>query len=288
MFRVGQLTIIVSPGEATTMAGRRWKAAVADELDNLGIISKESGWMVLGGPANTYTHYIATPEEYGIQRYEGASTLYGQFTYVFCTFLVPFFFQPNLVISRWIRLLTVDCFDSNRSLEAYISLYKTYTPYLAATLPPTPLPTGTSPPINTNNSISLITGVVQDNPPLGKRFGSVLTDVTSSYQIGATVKAIFVGSNPRNNLRLEGTFTAVEKNNGGTWTRVRDDTDWNLVYQWKRTELLTGQSEVTITWTVESGTPAGQYRIRYYGDSKALFGGKITAFEGVSGVFNVM
>lgn len=73
------------------MAGRRWKAAVADELDKLGIISKNSGWMVLGGPANSYTHYIATPEEYGIQRYEGASTLYGQFTYVFYTFLVPFF-----------------------------------------------------------------------------------------------------------------------------------------------------------------------------------------------------
>lgn len=92
MFRVGQLTIIIAPGEATTMAGRRWKAAVADELDNLGIISKELGWTVLGGPANSYTHYIATPEEYGIQRYEGASTLYGQFTYVFCTS----FPQPNL------------------------------------------------------------------------------------------------------------------------------------------------------------------------------------------------
>lgn len=82
MFRVGQLAIIVAPGEATTMAGRRWKAAVADELDKLGIISKESGWTVIGGPANSYTHYIATPEEYAIQRYEGASTLYGQFTYV--------------------------------------------------------------------------------------------------------------------------------------------------------------------------------------------------------------
>ncbi|RPB17173.1 Neutral/alkaline nonlysosomal ceramidase [Morchella conica CCBAS932] len=253
MFRVGQLAIIVAPGEATTMAGRRWKAAVADELDKLGIISKESGWTVIGGPANSYTHYIATPEEYAIQRYEGASTLYGQFT-----------------------------------LDAYISLYKTYAPYLAAKVPSTPLPTGTKPPINTNNSISLITGVVQDSPPLGKSFGSVLTDVMGPYQIGAMVKVVFVGANPRNNLRLEGTFAAVEKNESGTWARVRDDTDWNLVYEWKRTEELTGQSKVTITWTVESGTPAGQYRIRYYGDSKALFGGKITAFEGVSGVFNVV
>lgn len=182
----------------------------------------------------------------------------------------------------------MDCFNSNCSLEAYISLYRSYAPYLAATLPPTPLPMGTSPPINTNKSISLITGVVQDSPPLGKEFGNVLTDVASPYRIGTTVKAVFVGANPRNNLRLEGTFAAVEKDDNGTWTRVRDDTDWDLVYQWKRTEWVTGQSEVTITWTVESGTPAGKYRIRYFGDSKALFGGKITAFEGVSGVFNVL
>lgn len=285
MFRVGQLTIIVAPGEATTMAGRRWKAAVAEELDNLEVISKGSGWVVLGGPANSYTHYIATPEEYRIQRYEGASTLYGQFTYVSCTFLYPFNPICNLS-SWWIRLLTWG-FDFNCSLDAYISLYKNYVPYLAATIPSTPLPTSTSPPINTNNSISLITGVAYDNPSLGKSFGSVLADAVGPYKIGDMVKVTFVGANPRNNLRLEGTFAAVEQNKSGAWDRVRDDTDWNLVYEWKRTETLTGQSQVTITWTVESGTPAGQYRIRYYGDSKALFGGRITAFEGVSRVFNV-
>lgn len=29
------------------------------------------------GPANTYSHYVTTREEYGVQRYEGASTIYG-------------------------------------------------------------------------------------------------------------------------------------------------------------------------------------------------------------------
>ena len=82
MFRVGQLVIIISPGEATTMSGRRWKKAVADDLSRKGIVSSANSWVVLGGPANSYTHYIATPEEYAVQRYEGASTLYGQYTYV--------------------------------------------------------------------------------------------------------------------------------------------------------------------------------------------------------------
>lgn len=63
VFRVGQLVIVVSPGEATTMAGRRWKNAVSD-----GVVSMSGSAtppvVVLGGPANSYTHYITTEEEY--------------------------------------------------------------------------------------------------------------------------------------------------------------------------------------------------------------------------------
>ena len=36
--------------------------------------------MVIAGLSNTYTDYIATPEEYSVQRYEGASTIYGPYT----------------------------------------------------------------------------------------------------------------------------------------------------------------------------------------------------------------
>ncbi|TGZ76744.1 Neutral/alkaline nonlysosomal ceramidase [Ascodesmis nigricans] len=252
MQRVGQLAIIVSPGEASTMAGRRWKESVVNELDRLNIVKKGDAWAVIGGPANTYTHYITTPEEYGRQRYEGASTLYGQ-----------------------------------QTLNAYISLTTKYAPYLGATIPTDTIPLGPNPPINTNNSLAFNTGVVMDNPPLGKKFGAVLTNANASYQKGQTVSVRFVGANPRNNIRLEGTFAAVEKNEGGSWKRVRDDTDWDLVYRWKRTEGLTGQSEVTVEWKIEQSTPAGQYRVVYYGDWKAAFTGKITAFEGVSATFTV-
>lgn len=37
----------------------------------------DDAYVVVAGPANAYSHYIATPEEYGVQRYEGASTIYG-------------------------------------------------------------------------------------------------------------------------------------------------------------------------------------------------------------------
>lgn len=36
--------------------------------------------MVIAGLTNTYSSYITTREEYGAQRYEGASTIYGPST----------------------------------------------------------------------------------------------------------------------------------------------------------------------------------------------------------------
>jgi neutral ceramidase len=66
VFRVGQLIIVVSPGEATTMAGRRWKNAVRDQVSShfANEMAATSPVVVLGGPANSYTHYITTEEEY--------------------------------------------------------------------------------------------------------------------------------------------------------------------------------------------------------------------------------
>jgi neutral ceramidase len=251
VLRVGQLVIVVSPGEATTMSGRRWREAVHTQIESSGIAKDPI--VVLGGPANSYTHYITTEEEYSIQRYEGASTLYGPHT-----------------------------------LNAYINSTLTYLPYLADNTPGT-VPPGPSPPDNREKSFSLITGVVYDGAGIGRSFGQVTKDVSPTYASGALVSATFVGANPRNNLRLEGTFAAIEKQDGdGTWTQVRNDEDWELVYQWKRANGLLGTSDVVITWDTGLTNPgAGKYRIKYYGDAKVV-GRPITAFEGTSGVFEVV
>ena len=44
------------------MAGRRWKAAVASALDKSQDKTEPKYWVVIGGPANTYAHYITTPQ----------------------------------------------------------------------------------------------------------------------------------------------------------------------------------------------------------------------------------
>ncbi len=154
--RVGQLVIIISPSEATTMAGRRWKAAVREAASS-SFLGQTEPIVVLGGPANSYAHYVATPEEYGIQRYEGASTLFGQ----------------------W-------------ELAAYINLTVSNLGYLApdAAAPP---PAGPSPPDNRGNSLSFITGVVMDSAPIGSSFGACTGQPSTTYARGQVVNATFTG-----------------------------------------------------------------------------------------------
>lgn len=273
VLRVGQLLVVVSPGEATTMAGRRWKEAVRAE--GTALFSGEDGSsgnnrhrspapdpvVVLGGPANSYTHYIATEQEYAIQRYEGASTLYGPHT-----------------------------------LAAYINVTLAHLPLLRARAPsrPLPQPPAAFPPDNTNRSLSFIAGVVRDGTPLGRSFGEVKQDVRRFYRAGAPVSAVFVGANPRNDLRLGRTYAAVEKlleGPGELWRTVRDDSDWALVFRWRRTSEVLATSEVEITWETgrepEGEPEPGVYRIRYYGDWKSI-GGTITEFEGVTGTFTLV
>lgn len=261
MMRIGQLFIIVSSGEATTMAGRRWKKAIAEEAKSK--LQVKDPVVVLGGPANSYVHYITTPEEYDRQRYEGGATIHG----------------PH-------------------SLDGHIKGTLEHLSSLADMSKSAAVPYGPKPPINTNNSLDFITKVVFDNPPLGKSFGDVVTKPDDqTYKPGDTVRTTFVGANPRNNLRLEGSFGSLKyKNPNGEWETVRSDKDWTLTYQWKRTNSVLGTSEVTLEWQVDDdfyqvGNPkslkSGTYRMHYYGDAKHPITQKINAFEGVGPTFNI-
>ncbi|KAF5025388.1 hypothetical protein F66182_2553 [Fusarium sp. NRRL 66182] len=258
MLRVGSFFIIVSAPELTTMSARRWRKSVGDEIqDRGGLDDGADPIVVAGGPANTYVHYVTTPEEYQVQRYEGASTIHGKY-----------------------------------SLDAYINLTSTYLGYLLKEDGAQKPPRGPVAPDNRDVSLSLVLGVVYDNPKPGTRFGDIIKDVTrSEVKIGDIINATFVGANPRNNLRLESTYAAVEKKVGSSWTQIRSDQDWDLVFEWKRLDGLLGSSEVSISWETgwrdAKAIDAGTYRLKYYGDSKAPFTGKITSFTGSSSSFQI-
>ncbi|KAN0063003.1 hypothetical protein ACQY0O_004161 [Thecaphora frezii] len=277
ILQVGQLFILIVPGEFTTMAGRRLKAAVAASIRDAGLLADGVEPIVqISGPASTYGHYITTEEEYSVQRYEGASTLFGPHT-----------------------------------LEAYLDLY-------AARLVPAlkegarDLPQGPWKEVDLARSYQFKTGVVYDNPPLGHRFGDVLTQPLLSYPIPAAsargsnaslailddgparsaasnVTAVFVAANPRNNLRLEGTYFEVQRYaDHGEWTTVRTDGHHSTTLRWKRTNGLTGSSTAEVAWSIESWTEPGLYRIVYNGDRKVPFTGKVSEFQAVSSEFYVV
>ncbi|KAN0078212.1 Neutral/alkaline nonlysosomal ceramidase [Tylopilus felleus] len=249
MLRIGNVVVLVIPGELTTMAGRRMREAIRARLISAGILDN-SAYVVIAGPANTYGHYVTTREEYSIQRYEGASTVFGPAT-----------------------------------LEAYIDRYSALVPYLADQVTGAPT-SDAAPPEQTSVAISLQTPVIRDNAGFNT-FGDVLVDVQdTTYSVGDTVIVQFVGANPRNNLRLEGTFLTVDQFTNGAWTAVRTDSHPSTVYEWTRTSFWLGTSIVNVSWTIEDDTPAGTYRITYYGDAKPLIG-TIQSFTGTSSSFTV-
>lgn len=207
-------------------------------------------------------------------------------------------------------------------MAAYINVTLSWIPYLSSSASSRP-PLGPEPPNNSNRSLSFIPQVIRDSPPFFKKFGEVKQDVEEVYQKGARISASFVGANPRNNLRLERNYAVVEKlvappppmnsvadagsassgddedlrtellvrtqEEGRQWEVVRDDSDWHLVFSWRRTSELLGTSEVLITWETGADPWAepGRYRFRYFGDAKSL-AGEITEFEGVSGEFELV
>jgi neutral ceramidase len=67
VYRVGGVTLATIPGEATTVIGHRVRRRLGSPT-------------VIVGLAHEYLSYFATPEEYALQHYEGASTLWGTYS----------------------------------------------------------------------------------------------------------------------------------------------------------------------------------------------------------------
>ncbi|KAH9672703.1 Neutral ceramidase 2 [Citrus sinensis] len=252
ILRIGQLVILNVPGEFTTMAGRRLRDAIKMSLISGGGGQFNSNvHIVIAGLTNTYSQYVTTFEEYQVQRYEGASTLYGPHT-----------------------------------LSAYIQEFKK----LAAALiiGQTVMP-GPPPPDLLDKQISLLPPVVVDATPLGVKFGDVKTDVpqNSTFKRGDMVAVTFWSACPRNDLMTEGTFALVELLQGqNAWVPAYDDDDFCLKFKWSRPAKLSPQSHATMEWKIPESAVSGVYRIRHFGASKSLFG-SISHFTGSSSAFVV-
>lgn len=253
ILRVGQLIILSVPAEFTTMAGRRLRDAVKNTLIQNSVTQDFSkSHIVIAGLTNDYSQYVTTFEEYQIQRYEGASTLYGPHT-----------------------------------LSAYIQEFQKLSAALAKGSKVAP---GPSPPDLLSKQISLLPGVVTDGTPIGVNFGDVKQDVVNgaTYSSGDTVEVVFYTGCPRNDLYTEGTYALVQSYNlaTGLWVDQYDDDDWCLKFLWSRPSDLSSQSYATIQWQIPETAAAGIYRIRHFGAYKYIWT-SVKHFTGTSSAFVV-
>ncbi|KAL4640092.1 neutral ceramidase [Arapaima gigas] len=250
---IGPLAIVAIPGEATTMSGRRIREAVKQELEKQS--SFPTAEVVIAGLSNIYTHYITTYEEYQVQRYEGASTIYGPHT-----------------------------------LSAYIQMYRGLAKAIAENKVGE-LPKGPEPPFFSDNQLfSLLPLVLADKKPPNTTFGEVLEQVLPHYRMGEIASVTFVSGNPRNSGDMrDKTFITVEKYDNTThlWNIIHTDASWETRFHWVKGKGA--QSNATVEWHIPNATVPGSYRIRHFGHYKEMQGLKpiILPYEGTSDVFIV-
>lgn len=208
--------------------------------------------MILAGLSNAYSSYVATFEEYQIQRYEGASTIYGPHT-----------------------------------LDAYLLKFSELAQHLVNGTTPEP---GPDPPNLLNRQISLRPGVVFDTPPHSKHFGDCILQPEEEYKPGSTVVVRFISGHPRNDLMTEKSFLTVERlidEKNGTYQVISTDSSLDTKFFWKRTNIILGHSEAIISWEIPLDTKPGLYRIRHFGASKNFLQ-SIKSYSGQTNLFKVI
>uniref|UniRef100_A0A3Q4B427 Neutral ceramidase n=1 Tax=Mola mola TaxID=94237 RepID=A0A3Q4B427_MOLML len=249
---IGSVAVIAVPGEMTTMSGRRLREAVKQELQSQGAFGDAE--VVIAGLSNAYTHYITTYEEYQVQRYEGASTIYGPHT-----------------------------------LSAYLQEYRGLARAIAQDRV-SEVPTGPQPPLF-DKVFNLLPLAAIDRKPEHSSFGDVLQQVHPLYRQGDVVSVTFVAGNPRHSGDIrDKTFVTVEIYDTRTelWEVVHTDASWETRFHWLKGSNR--QSKSTVEWHIPPSAPSGSYRIRHFGHYKQMKGllPVIAPYEGTSAVFTVV
>lgn len=187
LVQIGDVIITALPGEFTTMSGRRVRNAVKNSILQSGANDVQ---VLLAGLSNIYTSYVATPEEYQVQRYEGASTIFGPHT---LTLYVEQFEKLAYAMVR------------NESIEP-----------------------GPTPPSFDDKLITFTPPVIFDGSPRGKRFGDVTQEPAKQYKRGDQVNVQFISGNPRNDIQHDKTYFTIELQNSatGSWSIIATDANW--------------------------------------------------------------
>lgn len=191
IIKLGSLVLIAHPGEMTTMAGRRLRKTVLNILSSHGV-----NHAVVVSYAGAYSSYTTTKEEYDMQHYEGASTLYGPWT-------LEAYQQENAKLAEVLK---------NND----------------------PVPAGPRPPDYNRKYRSRKTGVRPEKEPQGAKFGDVEIQPLESYNRGDEVVVSFWGGHPNNNFSAGESLLAIEKKNAAGWQTVYSDKEFCTIFHRKK------------------------------------------------------
>jgi len=214
--------------------------------------------VVIAGYANDFAGYVTTWHEYQLQQYEGGHTLFGPWS-------------EAAYRQEFVRL--AKALKSGSTVESSVMP----TDMRTLSLKPTPL------------------DGPDEQPPMGAKFGDVVTAPHESYKPGETISATFWTGLPVNEYDRHDEFLAVERlvQAPDKWETVRQDRDWETASEWKRILPDDGRKksrktertgildlapprytttpdpfQVTITWESPADTPAGTYRLVHFGRCK--------------------
>lgn len=240
---VGRGVVLAYPWEMTTTAGLRTRALAAKRA-GLG-----DGPVALVGLANEYVQYLATPEEYAQQHYEGASTLFGAGSFA--------------VVSGHLADLAV----AMRLAQAGGATVAEMEPIRM---------------LHPMRGNRFVTKRVPVPPRLGRARGGVAT-----FDGLAAIDLPFLAGHPATlrpagelmarveNLDADGRFVAVRDPLGDPL----DDTHEDLLILYQGPEFRQRAHAYRAIWVPEPGTPAGDYRIVIVA-SGTEHAGPAVAFEG--------
>eukprot|EP00051_Salpingoeca_urceolata_P032023 m.13961 g.13961 ORF g.13961 m.13961 type:complete len:707 (-) comp4705_c0_seq1:85-2205(-) len=206
--------------------------------------------VVIAGLSNAYTGYISTYEEYEWQRYEAASTLYGPHT-------LSAYIQEFSMLARAMA-------NGQKVDPGHPAINQTYV------------------------NFDLQPGVLVDEHPSDKPFGTIEQDVKASYIIGDMVTLQVWGGNLRNDYmrgKTNTTYLTVEKSSGSEWEPIMTDANWETKVRWGKQGR---KSLITLEWTIPAWAPEGTYRLVHRAAAKpSLFKSDLVNYSATSATFKV-
>eukprot|EP01080_Neovahlkampfia_damariscottae_P005587 gene5587-9403_t len=245
LLKIGQIFIFAVSTELTTMSARRLTKNLKKSLIEKKLIGKEAK-VILTTVANGYTHYTTTPEEFTKFRYEGASTLFGNY-------------QLNAFHQELDNLIQFMVENKKPKVESYqiqketenLKIFSTHTGFQKFT--------------DSFDSVvhKFIYKFLPKKSKAERKFGSLKLSPKVKYQFGEIVKIQFVGNHLRIGFQKFDTLMTVEKKNKNQkWDVIKTDAHIETkIYE----ESLNGCYLITLEWEITSDITPGIYRVTYFG-----------------------